>query len=132
MRLIRLDPTQLTGPTVVNNPVVGGLLEAFVTSELSKQAAWSQQSYSLYHFRDSDGIEVDIVLEYDNGDVVLIEVKASSTYGSDQTAGILALAKRLGKRFRAGIVLGTSSQGHALGDRITGLPISTLWQPGAS
>jgi predicted AAA+ superfamily ATPase len=129
MRLIRLDPTPLSGPTAVNKPVLGGLLEAFVASELNKQAGWSEQPYSLYHFRDSDGIEVDIVLEYDNGDAVLIEVKASSTYGSDQTAGIRALAKRLGKRFRAGIVLGMSSQGHALGDRIIGLPISTLWQP---
>ena len=129
MRLNRIDPAGLTGIEGVKHRVaLGGILEGFVTGELLKQAGWSQQPYHLYHFRDSDGIEVDLVMEFDNGEVVLIEVKASSTYGSDQTAGIRALAKRLGPRFRCGVVLGTSRSGYVLGERLMGLPITTLWQ----
>jgi len=129
MRLNRLDPASLMGVAgLTQGSVLGGLLEGFVLSELMKQAGWSEQSYNLYHFRDSDGIEVDLVMEFDSGEVVLIEVKASSSYGSDQTAGIRALAKRLGDRFRAGLVLGTGDRGYVLGDRLMGLPISCLWE----
>ena len=129
MRLDRIDPAGLTGSEgLKQRAVLGGLLEGFVTGELLKQSGWSQHPYHLYHFRDSDGIEVDLVMEFDNGEVVLIEVKASSTYGSDQTAGIRALAKRLGPRFRCGVVLGTSRSGYVLGERLIGLPITALWQ----
>jgi len=82
----------------------------------------------MYHFRDSSGLEVDLVLEYADGQVVLIEIKAASTYGSDQTAGIRALAKRLGGRFLGGVVLGTSTRGYHLGDRLMALPIAALWE----
>lgn len=129
MRLDRIDPTTFSGVKGLVSPIVlGGLFEGFVTSELIKQSGWTKQPYSLYHFRDSDGIEVDIVMEFDDGTAILIEVKASSTYSSDQTAGIRALAKRLGNRFAGGVVFGTSTHGHVLGDRIVGLPISSLWQ----
>ena len=132
MHLERLSPESLTGVAgLTRGLVLGGLLEAFVVGELRKQAGWSEQQYELYHFRDSSGLEVDLVLEYADGMAVLIEVKAASTYGSDQTAGIRALAKRLGDRFLCGVVLGTSARGHVLGDRLVGLPIATLWeQPG--
>jgi len=129
MRLDRLDQASFLGAQGLSqSKVLGGLLEGFVVSELLKQSGWSEQSYHLYHFRDSEGIEVDVIMEFDNGDTVLIEVKAASSYGSNHTAGIRALAKRLGDRFRCGIVLGTSDKGYILGDRIIGLPISSLWE----
>jgi len=129
MRLDRVDQASLVGVNgLVQSKILGGLLEGFVVSELFKQSGWSEQSYNLYHFRDSDGLEVDVVMEFDNGDAILIEVKAASTYGSNHTAGIRALAKRLGDRFLCGIVLGTSNRAYVLGDRIIGLPISFLWE----
>jgi len=128
MRLNRQDPASLTSADgLANSKALGGLLEGFVVSELLKQSGWSDQPYELYHFRDSDGLEVDLVMEFNNGDAILIEVKATSTYGSSQTAGIRALSKRLGRRFLAGVILGTSEHGYVLGDDIVGLPISTLW-----
>ena len=129
MRLARLDPAVFTGAKgLTQSTVLGGFLEGFVVSELLKQSRWSSEPYHLYHFRDSDGIEVDIVMEFDNGEVILLEVKSSSTYGSDKTTGIRALAKHLGPRFKGGIVLGTSESGSTLGNRILGLPIACLWQ----
>ncbi|MFT3834575.1 MAG: DUF4143 domain-containing protein [Micropruina sp.] len=83
---------------------------------------------TLYHFRDRDGLEVDLVLEYEDGKVFLLEVKASSTYRGEQTRGIRTLADRVGDRFLGGAVLGLSQESRWLGDGICGLPVSTLWQ----
>ena len=41
-----------------------------------------------FHFRDRDGIEVDLVLESGDGRVVGVEVKAGATVrAEDQTSG---------------------------------------------
>ena len=40
---------------------VGALLEGFVVSELTAQLSWSREMYSLFHFRNRSGKEVDIV-----------------------------------------------------------------------
>ncbi|MGM0385696.1 MAG: ATP-binding protein [Actinomycetota bacterium] len=87
---------------------IGGLFEAFVVSELLKQKTWSEHDYQLFHFRDRDGVEVDLVLELDDGRVIAIEVKASSTYRSEHFAGLRFLKDKLGDRFLAGIVVGMS------------------------
>jgi len=129
MRLERLSPQSLTGPAgLTKGQVLGGLLEAFVVGELRKQAGWSAQSYQLFHFRDSDGPEVDLVMEFDDGFVVLIEVKASSTFGPDQTDGIRSIGKRLGTRNWRGVVLGTAPRAYVLGERIVGLPVAAVWE----
>ena len=63
-----------------------------------KQISWSDQRPSLGHFRDRSGAEVDIILEYPDGRVVGIEVKATSSprpadaNGLDSRLGFLAAA----------------------------------------
>lgn len=64
--------------------MAGPLLESFVAGELRRQLGWADESARLFHFRDRDGLEVDLVLETDDlvletGDrrVVGIEVKAA-------------------------------------------------------
>lgn len=109
---------------------LGSLLEAFAVTELLKQHTWSDESFTLYHYRDRNGLEVDIVVEYADGQVFLLEVKASQTYHSAHTKGIRALAARLGPRFLGGAVLGLSDHGYLLGDRIYGLPLSAIWEAG--
>lgn len=126
LRLAKLRPamvTELTGASAL-----GGPLEAFVAGELIQQRGWSEEEFALYHFRDRDGLAVDLVLEYEDGKVFLLEVKASATYRGEQTRGIRTLADRLGDRFLGGAVLGLSQESRWLGDGIWGLPVSTLWQ----
>src|SRR5699024_933770 len=48
------------GPT---SAMAGPLLECFVAGELRRQLGWAQQRASLFHYRDSRGVEVDFVLE---------------------------------------------------------------------
>ncbi|WP_410010406.1 DUF4143 domain-containing protein [Phyllobacterium sp. A18/5-2] len=54
------------------------MLESFVYSELIKQACWSEERVSFFHYRDKDQVEVDILRESDRGGIVCIEVKASA------------------------------------------------------
>jgi predicted AAA+ superfamily ATPase len=123
--LNRMSEDHLLG--VQGNRSFGALLEGFVVGELVKQAAWSVERPRIFHFRDANGLEVDIVLELRDGQVVLIEVKASSTYRSEHFAPIKKLADRLGERMLAGIVLTTADHSQRFGDKLWGLPISSLW-----
>lgn len=125
MRLNRQTEQQLLPLTFDG---IGGLFEAFIASELLKQQAWSEQDYQVFHYRDRDGAEVDLVIELDDGNVVGIEVKASSSYRGDQFTGLRFLKDKLGDRFLAGIVIGMSGVGYQYADRLYGLPAAALWQ----
>ena len=107
---------------------IGPLLESFVVGELVSQAGWAQESYRVFHYRDRNGKEVDAVIELDDGRVLGIEVKASSTFRAEHFAGLAFLMDKLGDRFVAGVVLGTSDRGYQYADRLWGLPVSSLWE----
>lgn len=125
LRLARLREEQLTA---VPSDALGPALEGFVVSELRKQRIWNEEEFELFHFRDRTGPEVDIVLEFGDGSVVGIEVKASSTYRSEHFSGLRFLRDRLGDRFLGGYVLSLSDRGISMGDRLCGLPVSALWE----
>lgn len=76
-RLLRLTPDRLTGIDPTSLTDFGHLLETFVVGELRKQASWLDEPVTLGHWRTSDGAEVDLVIEYDDGRVVAFEIKAS-------------------------------------------------------
>jgi predicted AAA+ superfamily ATPase len=107
---------------------LGPLLESFVVQELRKQLGWSRQSAIPYHFRTASGLEVDVVLEAPGGNLVGIEVKASSSVGRGDFAGLDALAEIAGKRFVAGVVLYLGEHAIRFGDRWWALPVGTIWQ----
>ena len=77
--------------------------------ELSRQLTWSRQRAELYHYRTRDNVEVDLILENRRGQVVAIEVKASSTVKGEDFRGLRHLADRLGDDLLAGIVLSRAS-----------------------
>lgn len=56
-----------------------------------------------------------------------MEVKAAETVRSDDFRGIRHLARRLGDRLVAGIVLYPGTQALPFGDRLRALPLSALW-----
>lgn len=76
-RLLRLIPDKLTGLNPAALSDFGHLLETFVVGELRKQASWLQEPVTLGHWRTSDGAEVDLIIENDDGNVLAFEVKAS-------------------------------------------------------
>lgn len=105
----------------------GPLLETFVFAELQKIATWSRERCRLYHFRENDRHEVDIVVQNGRRRVVGIEVKASATVRSQDFSGLRRLAEAAGDRFVRGMVLYDHHQVVPFGDRMEAAPVSCLW-----
>jgi predicted AAA+ superfamily ATPase len=120
-----LDETALSD--VLNGEAFGSILESYVVSELFKQQTWSKEQYSLYHYRDKDRKEVDIVAELFNGRIVAIEVKASKSVSRSDFAGMKALRDVAGERFVCGIVLYTGEHALSYGADMYAAPVSTIW-----
>jgi predicted AAA+ superfamily ATPase len=81
----------------------------------------------VHHFRDRNGLEVDAVLESDQGNVVGVEVKAAGAVTAGDATGLRFLRDKLGQRFRSGAILHSGQQAVSLGDRISALPMDALW-----
>ncbi|MCY3756729.1 MAG: ATP-binding protein, partial [Acidobacteria bacterium] len=52
-----------TASLAADRALLGQLLETFVFQELLRQASWQDAPASFFHFRDKDGVEVDVVIE---------------------------------------------------------------------
>ena len=111
-----------------NGAELGSLLETFVVDELFKQQSWSDTQYSLNHYRDKYGREVDIIIELFDKKVIAIEVKASSTVTSGDLSGLRHVQELAGDKFHCGIVLYTGDSTLSFGDNLFVAPISTLWE----
>ena len=92
-----------------------------------KQISWSDESYSLSHYRDKDQDEVDIIVEDQRGALVAIEAKASATVYASDFKGIRKVLKTCGKDLKLGVVLYDGTQVVPFGDRLFAAPISCLW-----
>lgn len=125
--LVGMSPRRSVHPSAP----VGALIENFVLGEIARLLSWAEEPVRMYHYRDRDQYEVDIVLERASGEVVAIEVKAAETVRDDDFRGIRRLARRLGDRLLAGIVLYTGGQRLPFGSNLRALPISALWTTGS-
>lgn len=125
MRLSRTTAGQLEPLTAT---ALGGLVEAFVAQELLKQRGWSDVDFDLYHWRDRSGLQIDIVVELDDGRVLAFEVKSSATYKSEHFRGLRRLRDSLADRFVGGFVLGMADRGYQYAERLWGMPIALLWE----
>jgi predicted AAA+ superfamily ATPase len=128
-RLHRIGPAKLAAldPAVLTE--FGHLLETFVVGELRKQASWLDESVAVGHWRTSDGDEVDLVLELDDGAVIAFEVKAGERVSGTDLRGLRKLRDAVGERFRAGVALTTGSRSYTHEDRLHVMPIDRLWHP---
>jgi predicted AAA+ superfamily ATPase len=126
LRLARTQATRLLALDAREH--LGQLLEALVAEELTKQRGWSATEFDLFHYRESGGLEVDLVVETGDGRVFGIEVKAAQTVSSRHFAALRHFRDKVGKRFAGGVVLSLTRQGASFGDGIWALPLSALWE----
>lgn len=105
----------------------GPLLETFIFSEILRQSEWFPETGGLYHFRDKDQNEVDVVVEDLAGQLVGIEVKASATVRREDFRGLKKLALAGGEDFRLGVVLYDGDRVLPFGEGLFAAPISALW-----
>lgn len=111
----------------ISSSFTGGLLESFVATELLKQQEWSAIPFKLFHFRDSTGKEVDLVMESRNREVVGVEVKAAVSLQGKDFSGLRHLQTLAGERFRCGILLYAGKESLPMGPDLWAMPISALW-----
>jgi len=107
---------------------LGGMFyETFVAMELHRQISWLDDRPQLFHFRDRDQREVDIVLEHRDGSVSAVEVKSAATVHQRDFRGLNHLKDKLGVKFKAGALLYTGAQTVPFGDRLAAVPLPGLW-----
>jgi predicted AAA+ superfamily ATPase len=106
----------------------GQLLETFVFQELRRQASWHEDEIRFHHFRDKDGLEVDIVLERGAREVAGVETKAAASVSGADFRGLRKLQDAAGKRFAAGVVLYDGEASASFGDGLFAVPIRALWE----
>ena len=110
-----------------NRSTFGAVLETFVFSEVMKQTTWSDEGYTLHHYRDKDQDEVDIIVEDERGALVCIEVKASATVHASDFKGMRKLLDICGDDLKLGLVLYDGTKIVPFGDRLFAAPMSCLW-----
>ena len=140
-RLIRLPKRYLVDPAFVgpllgvdvravmrDDDLLGRVLDSFVVAQLRALCAVRDEPPRLFHVRDANGRrEVDILLEFSDGRVAGIEVKASAAPGHDDARHLRWLRDSVGDRFLAGAVLHTGPRPFRLDDSILALPMYSLW-----
>ena len=126
--LLATSSEALAEPT---STAAGPLLETFVVNEIARQASTEPRPPTLRHYRDRDGREVDLMLEWRDGSTVAIEIKASQSPSPGAAGGLAWLRDRLDAAapgaFRAGVLLHTGQTHLKLGDRLFVAPIDSLW-----
>jgi uncharacterized protein len=140
-RLIRLPKRYLVDPAFVgpllgvdaravlrDADLLGRLLDSFVMTQLRAECAVSEHSPHLFHVRDANGRhEVDILIEFEDGRVIAVEVKADSAPGPDAARHLRWLRDGVGRQFALGVVLHTGPRPFRLDESIIALPICALW-----
>lgn len=107
--------------------LVGQLFETFAVTELITYLETTEETTELFHFRQRDGHEVDVVLER-RGRVVGLEVKSSTSVSRADARGLAWLRDRLGDDFVRGVVLYSGELPFQIDDRIWAVPLSALWR----
>ncbi len=124
----------LTGFTAEHAVTIGGrehygaLVEQFVSLELRKQQGWSAQRFSLWHYRELDGLEVDIVVELSDGRLVAIEIKSATEVSEKAWRGLMRFRDRFRDRDVTGVVFHGGHRAATIDGWLRVLPITTLWE----
>jgi uncharacterized protein len=122
--VLRMDMTAILSDV----RMLGRVFDTFVVSQLRGELEVSASRPRLYHLHDRDGSrEVDLIAELGGGRVVAFEIKASATARPQDARHLNWLREQLGDRFVAGVVFHTGPHVFPLGERITALPVSTIW-----
>ncbi len=121
--LLRADEQRVSH----DDQIAGAVFESFAAMEILRQVDWLDDIVDMYHYRDKDQREVDIVLERADGTVVGIEVKSTASTRPTDLRGLRYLRDKLGDRFAAGIVLNAGQHTLPFGDRIAVVPMCALW-----
>ena len=115
---------------IENRSFLGKLLESYVVAQVMPDAQWAEHKASCYYWREAgrDPKEVDLVLCCNN-ELIGVEVKASTSFSSDDFAGLRALAEDLQLRFGYLVYMGQKIV--RVSEKLWAIPLDALWSPAA-
>jgi predicted AAA+ superfamily ATPase len=99
-----------------SHPLRGAIFESWVVSEIVKHRTNRGESGGLSFYRDSDGVEADLIIERPEG-VTIVEAKASQTAASNILDGLRRTQKQLGNGRYDGVLVygGDEDQARSVG-----------------
>ncbi len=108
----------------------GKLVETFAFNEIAAEVDAGDGRYRLFHYRDREQREVDLIVEREDGALLGIEIKASSSVASNDFKHLRWIAGKLAiGRPCVGVVLYTGDRVAAFGPGLWAVPFAALWQP---
>lgn len=115
-------------PGDLNPDQTGKLFETFVFNELAAQAdAEEDVRYEIFNYRDQKKREIDLLIEREDGALLGIEVKASSTVQGDDFKHLKWFQKNLARKEFAGVVLYAGEAVLPFGEGMWAVPVGVLW-----
>ena len=115
------------GDAALDSDKSGKIVETFVFNELSAQADLDY-GYSIRHYRDREGREIDFVVENREGDLLGVEVKSGSVVSKADFKHMLWFRHNIvSDRKFTGIVLYAGENVLPFGPGLYAVPIAALW-----
>ncbi|MFA6937686.1 MAG: ATP-binding protein [Treponema sp.] len=97
-----------TPEVLMNGAMAGNFFETFAISEMLKSYTNAGIDPPFYFYRDSDGVEVDLLIE-NNGTLYPVEIKATSTPKKESAKNFHILNSIKDKKIASGTVICNSS-----------------------
>lgn len=111
-----------------NPAALGSIMESFIFNEIQRSLPFQQKGYRLYHWRNRDKREIDILVDADTH-LVGIEVKTAATVKEDDFRHMKWFAKDGPGKSRTvtSLIFYLGEHKLSFGDRCFAVPVSTLW-----
>jgi predicted AAA+ superfamily ATPase len=106
--------------------LLGRMIDAYGTAQIRAEIAASDLLPSLFHLRDRDGHDVDLLLDYGRRGLIGVEIKASASPTRADAVHLRWLQQQV-PDFQAGLVMHTGPSVYRLDDSIAAVPIAALW-----
>ena len=85
---------RLTNPEMINTHYLyGALFENLVINEIVKNQCHSGKRPSVYYWRESNGVEIDCIVEQGNNEILALEIKGGQTFTKDYLRNLRNFAK---------------------------------------
>ena len=124
-KLHMIDPGVMRAISGRTESLSGNEFESAVVSEIIKQIKGHEISATSYFLRTHDGLEVDLLLEMEDG-FIPIEIKQSVRVTKNDARHLFAVAPILDKPVLMGLVISNDPVPHVFSDNIRALPAAWL------
>lgn len=107
---------------------LGKLMETFAFNEISAQVGVHSEFYELFHYRDREQREIDLIVEREDQSLLGIEIKSASVVTKNDFKHLLWFKNNLSpKKPFVGVVLYTGNSLISFGEGLWAVPFPMVW-----